>query len=781
MEITQYEMRTQTPAKGWDEAFPVGNGHIGAAVYGTVPDNRIALSENTFYSGRQEKDNFQETAAVSFYKMREYAKQGNYAEVHKEAEHFIGIRGNYGTNLPAGNLMIHYALDGETVSLIERRLDIRTGTAVRKLNITQKGHFAQNNRNLAEERIYASNPDHALVIAIKSEQPIQIAFSMEVSAYGRSECIVEAKSGLCLKFQTHAYEKLHCDTLCGTTLDGEMRVVTDGEERLLHGKQLQVINATYIMAFLATRTDFCRQMHLPEPKYWKLTDDLIEGIYERHCQDVKSHMEKSTLIIEGTDMPSGQIPFMYQYGRYLLLCSSREDSVLPAHLQGIWNDNVACRIGWTCDMHLDINTQMNYWPADVTGLSDTLTPAVRWLRDIAAPMGAITAKKCYGLAGWTGELVSNAWGYSFPYWASPIAPCPTGGVWLLLELYEHYRYSLDKNYLTKELFPMLESAADFFNEYIFPDENGYYTCGPSISPENSFEQDGETYQISNGCTYELIMIRELFSVYLEACEKIGKDNAKQNDNILLNAEIQEKLDKLLPYRITERGTIAEYSHDLLVPDAQHRHTSHLLGLFPFSQLTPDTTSELCAAAEKTIKEKTEPIENWEDTGWASSMLMLYEARLRHGDLAYVHIKRVLEKLKGENQMIFHPPTRGAGSFDKVYELDGNTGMTAAVAEMLLQSHDGVIRLLPALPGAWKSGCVTGLMARGNITVDIIWKEGGVTEFCCKAAQDRNCQVLFYCAYDEDNIYRDKTNQQNEAILSIDLKAGIPYRWRRRNS
>lgn len=768
MKITQYEMRTQTPAKGWDEAFPIGNGHIGASIYGTVPDNRIALSENTFYSGRQEKDNFQKTAAVSFLQMREYAKQGNYAKVHKEAEHFIGIRGNYGTNLPVGNLMIHYALNGENVSLIERSLDIRTGVAKRKLRISE---------NDVEEQIFASNPDHALVLKIKSEQPVQVAFSMEVSEYGRSECIVEAKSGLCLKFKTSAFETMHCDTLCGTTLDGEMRVVTDGEERLLHGKLLQVINATYIMAFLATRTDFCEKLHLPEPKYWKMTDDAIEGIYERHCQDVRSHMDRSTFIIEETDTHSQQIPFMYQYGRYLLLCSSREDSVLPAHLQGIWNDNVACRIGWTCDMHLDINTQMNYWPADVTGLSDTLMPAVRWLRDIVAPMGAITAEKCYGLTGWAGELVSNAWGYSFPYWAAPIAPCPTGGIWLLIELYEHYRYSQDRNYLIQELFPMIESAVSFFKDYVFPDENGYYTCGPSISPENSFEQDGEKYQISNGCTYELIMIRELFTIYLEACEEIQKESVECRSDILLKSEvyfkeknknkIRGKLDKLLPYRITERGTIAEYHHDLPVPDAQHRHTSHLLGLFPFSQLTPEKTPELCVAAERTIKEKTTPIENWEDTGWASSMLMLYEARLRHGDLAYQHIKRVLEKLKGENQMIFHPPTRGAASFDKVYELDGNTGMTAAIAEMLLQSHDGVIRLLPALPSAWESGSVTGLAAKGNVTVDITWKAGEVTEFRCMCMQDKNCQVLLCNPY--------------EMILSIELKAGVAYIWEKQHS
>ncbi|HOO27744.1 MAG TPA: glycoside hydrolase N-terminal domain-containing protein, partial [Lachnospiraceae bacterium] len=607
MKTAQYEIYTEEPARRWDEAFPVGNGQIGAMVYADAPAHAIDLSENTFYSGRREMDNFQETAAVSFQKMREYAKCGDYRNVQKEAEHFIGIRGNYGTNLPVGKLLINYDTGKENLLFDGRSLNIRTGAAKSRFHVLTKGGTEQR----IEETVFASHPDHMLAVWIRSDMPIGVTFSLELSAYGKTEYVKEQDQTGCLQFRTAAYETMHCDTLCGVTLDGDLHVVTDG--CVGHDSAaLSVSDASVVFAFLTAHTDFCKQMGWPphDRADTRLNTGDAARIYDRHCEDMKRHMERSSLQITSADGQDLQIPFMYQYGRYLLLCSSREDSFLPAHLQGIWNDNVACRIGWTCDMHLDINTQMNYWPADVTNLPETLYPAMHWLKDAVAAAGAVTAEKCYGLPGWVGELVSNAFGYAFPYWASPIAPCPTGGVWLLTQFYEHYRYTKNRAELVQELFPLLRSAVLFFHAYIFEDENGYYTSGPSISPENSFVKDGTSYQISIGCTYEILMIRELFTMYLEAAEETG------NAGEPLYEKVRRQKEKLPAYRIKEDGTIAEFSDGLLVPDLQHRHTSHLLGLFPFSQLTPEKTPELCEAAQKTIRQKTTPIKNWEDTGWA---------------------------------------------------------------------------------------------------------------------------------------------------------------------
>lgn len=452
-----------------------------------------------------------------------------------------------------------------------------------------------------------------------------------------------------------------------------------------------------------------------------------KAIWEVHKRDVQKLFEASSLHIETKDgQELENLDFLYQYGRYLLFSSSREDSVLPAHLQGIWNDNVACRIGWTCDMHLDINTQMNYWPSELTGLSETASPLFRWVKALAKE-GELTAKKCYGQKGWVAELVSNSWLFTAPYWAEPIAPCPTGGVWVLSHLWEHYFYTGDEEFLKMEVYPLMKGAVSFFLNYLFENEEGYLVGGPSISPENSFVFDGEILQISNGCTYEILMIRELFEKYCQVCEIL-----KETEMV---TEVKNVLQRLLPYRISEDGSLAEWEKDYKEADVQHRHTSHLLGLFPFAQITRDKTPELIPAVEKVLEKKQNPPENWEDTGWARSMLMLYEARLGHGEKAWQHILSMMERLQEPNHMIYHPPTRGAGAFDHVYELDGNTGLTTCVAEMLLQSQEQVIQLLPAVPKEWYRGQVKGLHARGGIEVGFSWESGRVQNCSLKAKRD----------------------------------------------
>lgn len=253
------------------------------------------------------------------------------------------------------------------------------------------------------------------------------------------------------------------------------------------------------------------------------------------------------------------------------------------------------------------------------------------------------------------------------------------------------------------------------------------------------------------------MIREMLDIYGKACEVLTIPEAHQ---IREAGKIREGL---LPYRITEKGTIAEWAHDLEEADRQHRHTCHLLGLFPFAQITPET-KELAKAAEETLRQKLNPPECWEDTGWARSMLILYEARLRNGDRAYAHLREMMEKLREPNNLIYHPPTRGAGAFDHVYELEGNTGLTSCIAEMLIQSHDGRIRLLPAVPTVWEKGKVQGFYARGGIRVSFRWKQGRVTDYTLESKIDQECRI--------------KVNEIEETVV---LKAGESFTRRfRRN-
>lgn len=717
------------PAKRFGEAFPLGNGHLGAMVYGGIYAEQIDLSHNTFFSGERSENHNQKGASEAFYRMRGQAEKEYYEEVHQTAEAFIGVRHNYGTNLPVGKLFLDYDIKEEPGEY-ERTLDIYAG----KVSCVRS-----DSHNMTRQEVFTSNPDRVLVCKIINTHPIGLKVRFEPgNPYGRAEYHSQGVSFFC-----YAYEKLHCDEEKGVKLAGYVKAVSDGEVCAEKGA-FCIKAATRIELYLTMLTDYqteaAKSTEIDLLKSAELHANVcvakgLNKLEEEHGTDMLKLWNNVWLELEGNDEVTQKLPFLFQYGRYLLYSSSRADSKLPAHLQGIWNDNVACRIGWTCDMHLDINTQMNYWLSETTDLGEANLPLFQWIQKTLANAGAITARESYGLDGWVAEIVSNPWGYTAPYWAIPIAPCPTGGVWILTHMWEHYLYTEDLSFLRDFAFPLITSAVRFFHCYVFEDkQSGMLTSGPSISPENGFLYKERQWWISNGCTYEILMIRELFQIYLEAVRifKISAENQIPG--------IQEQLERLLPYRILEDGTLAEWSHNLPGFDKQHRHTSHLLGLYPFAQITPEETPELCKAVERSMDQKLTPLENWEDTGWARTMLMLYEARLYHGEQAYGHIKSMVSKLLEPNQMVYHPPTRGADAFDHVYELDGNTGLTAGIVEMLMQSHKGVIRLLPAIPNTWEKGKVCGLRARGNIEVSIKWENGHLLEASLLSKRDKTIAV-----------------------------------------
>ena len=540
-----------------------------------------------------------------------------------------------------------------------------------------------------------------------------------------------------------------------------MRVKSDGKIECKDGR-LSVRGASSATVFLSAATNFVNYQDVSGDAYakarcaiegaWdkqnKKLYDEHKAIYSEQFGRVALHLPSSEFSKKETNVRINEFnkvkdcslaALMFQYGRYLLISSSQPGSQ-PANLQGIWNKDLYAP--WDSKYTININAEMNYWPAEFSGMGFVTESLYRWIEEKLIPEGRKTARLSYGMKGWVGEIVSNAWGYAAPYWASPIAPCPTGGVWILTHIWEHYLYTGDQRFLEK-VFPLVEEAVEFFLEYVYQTESGEYTCGPSISPENSFLYNGNARQISSGCTYEILMIRELFFIYKKASD-ILKMPKKEQD-----IKISEIYENLLPYRVLENGCIAEWDHDLPEADPQHRHTSHLLGLFPFAQITPEETPDLCEAAEKTLQRKLTPSENWEDTGWARSMLMLYEARLQHGEKAYAHICHMMEHLLEPNFMVYHPPTRGAGAFDHVYELDGNTGLCSCIGEMLIQSHRGRIRFLPALPKNWKNGKISSFHARGNLEIDLEWREGVFYRAVLKSEipqnvsiylEDANCNV-----------------------------------------
>lgn len=718
----------QAPAGRFGEAFPLGNGRLGVMAFGGVAREKLLLSENTFFSGSATTENNQKNAAKAYREMKKRSRAADIEGTEEAAAGFIGVQQNYGTNLPLGELTVELELSGPASSQ-QRELNIRDGVATNQYQLQTSS---------VQSKTYVSSALNMLVC--------RMSFSAPVSAVIRLIPYCSSKISPCddgFRLRTRAVETMHSDGTCGVFLYGKARVMTDGQyqtwEQKVHGARELTLVFGAVTDFCQSGSEFRQAVENLDETISGLNADALNDDFSRHCQEMRQLFDRSVLVLdEPDDRPGRPIALLYQYGRYLLYCSSRKQSQLPAHLQGIWNDNVACRIGWTCDMHLDINTQMNYWPANVTGLPEVNEPLFRWMKEMLVPQGRLAASHSYGLPGWSAEIVSNAWGFAAPYWDTPIAASPGCGIWIATHLFEHYRYTEDERFLKNQAMPIIREAVRFFVEYVSLNERGQYCGGPSTSPENGFVVHGETRYMSEGTTFETLMIRELLDIYLK-CNEILPEPPQFAGLVQSAGEVRGNLQ---PYRILPDGTLAEWSHNYEAADKQHRHSSHLLGLYPFSQITPIDTPELAKAARATIEQKLNPPENWEDTGWARSMLLLYSARLGMADSAEHHIAEMTGKLMEPNMMIIHPPTRGAGSFDNVYELDGNTGLTTGIAEILMQSHNGIIRILPALPDTWRGGSVTGLMARGNVRVSISWQEGKLTRVELETSKEKEVRVSY---------------------------------------
>jgi alpha-L-fucosidase 2 len=714
------------PAQSWQEALPLGNGRIGAMIYGNPHKEVIDLSEITCFSGESSSENDTEGASEYFYKARKALLNEDYKSSKQYINKFIGKRLNYGTNLPLGHLVIESAQSVEGFTDYARSLHLDTALSTVAYSI---------NSNKFCYSAFISNPYQVMVIKIQSQRAGKLDLLISLDG-GDNPYKVEIDENNDFLLYGKAYESIHSDGKTGASFHGRMRIIAEKAEVSIKDGKLHTSNSEELLILLALGTDFdgmdmvknCKSQidkasHLSYDELLKVHIEDHKALFNR----VELTLGENTYEKIPTDLLLQQIKngienqyltgLLFQYGRYLLIASSRENSPLPAHLQGVWNDSVASRIGWTCDMHLDINTQMNYWPSETTNLSQCNKPLFRWIEEKLVPFGRLTAQKSYGLNGWVAELVSNAWGFTAPYWHYNLSPCPTSGVWIATHLWEHYLFTGNVDFLKECAYPIIKESAEFFIDYIFEDpKSGYLTSGPSISPENIFIVNREEFSASIGTVYEIVMIREIFNNFLEASKVLEFNNS-------LTDRVKSAVDRLQPFEIGPKGELKEWSHNYASKDPQHRHTSHLLSLFPFNQITPEKTPELAEAAKTCIKLRMNPEEGWEDTGWARSMMMLYSARLLEREKTYSNILAMEQYLANNNLMIKHPPTRGAPSFADVYELDGNTGLTTCIAEMLLQSHNDELHLLPVLPKEWSEGSVKGLCARGGFEVNIEWKNG----------------------------------------------------------
>lgn len=422
---------------------------------------------------------------------------------------------------------------------------------------------------------------------------------------------------------------------------------------------------------------------------------------------------------------------LFQYGRYLLLASSRENSPLPAALQGFFNDNLACNMGWTNDYHLDINTQQNYWIANVGNLAECHLPLFKYIEDLSVH-GAKTAQKIYGCKGWTAHTTANIWGYTAPSGSILWGLFPTASSWIASHLWTQYEYTRDKDYLAKTAYPLLKGNAEFLLDYMVEDPNtGYMVTGPSISPENSFLYEGNNLCASMMPTCDRVLAYEIFNACIQSAQILNIDKE-------FSDSLQQAIKKFPPIRLRANGGIREWLEDYDEAHPNHRHTSHLLAFYPYEQITLDKTPELAAGARKTIEARL-AAEGWEDTEWSRANMICFYARLKDTKQAYQSVLTLESIFTRENLLSISPAGIAGAPYD-IFILDGNTAGAAGIAEMLVQGHEGYIEFLPCLPEQWNVGTYKGLCVKGGAEVSAAWNQSLINEATLKATADNTFTV-----------------------------------------